>query len=148
MGRILVAIAAIALAVFFRVEAADYRIAASRLPDVVGAVLILLSVMLIVQVLMSWRKASAQGELTIFPKVEPRAILLGVAFIVLIFAYAWSIQTIGYLVATPVFLLVVLVVLRPIHWLWTIVITATVTLVIWAIFIYFLKMPILLYPGS
>lgn len=148
MGRILVAIAAIALALFFRYEAADYRLAASRLPDVVGGVLILLSAMMIVQVLMTWRRASADGNLTILPSVQTHRILLGVAFVVLIFAYAWSIQFIGYLIATPGFMLIAFATLRPVNWLWIMAIIAIVTVSIWAIFIYFLNMPILLYPGS
>ena len=148
MGRILVAIAAIALALFFRSEAADYRLAASRLPDVVGGVLIVLSVLMIVQVLMSWRKASADGSLSILPRVESRSIMLGVAFVLLVFVYAWSIQTIGYLIATPGFLLIALVALKPVNWLWVVAITAIITASIWAIFIFFLNMPILLYPGS
>ena len=148
MGRIFVAIAAISLAIFFRIEAADYRLAASRLPDVVGGVLVLLSVMMIVQVLMSWRKASADGSLSILPRIESRSIMLGVAFVLLVFVYAWSIQTIGYLIATPGFLLIALVALKPVNWLWIAGITAVVTIAIWAIFIFFLNMPILLYPGS
>lgn len=148
MGRILVAVAAIALAIFFRIEAADYRLAASRLPDMVGGVLILLSAMMIMQVLMTWKKASAAGSLTIIPRVAPQSIMLGVAFVLLIFAYVWSIQTIGYLIATPVFLLMALAVLRPVNWLWIVAIASIVTTIIWAIFIFFLKMPILLYPGS
>lgn len=148
MGRILAAIAAIALALFFRIEAADYRLAASRLPDLVGGVLILLSVLMVAQVLLSWRKASADGNLTILPRVEVRSIMLGVAFVLLIFVYAWSIQTVGYLISTPAFLLIVFAVLKPINWLWMVGITAVVTVSIWAIFIYFLHMPILLYPGS
>lgn len=148
MGRIFVAIAAISLAVFFRIEAADYRLAASRLPDVVGGVLIVLSVLMIVQVLMSWRKASAEGSLSILPRVESRSIMLGVAFVLLIFVYAWSIQTIGYLIATPGFLLIALVALKPVNWLWIVAITGIVTASIWAIFIFFLNMPTLLYPGS
>ena len=86
MGRIFVAIAAIALALFFRIEAADYRLAASRLPDVVGGVLILLSAMMIVQVLMTWRRASADGNLTILPSVQTHRILLGVGLLAWLYA--------------------------------------------------------------
>jgi len=148
MGRIFVAIAAIALALFFRSEATEYRLAASRLPDLIGGVLMLLAVLMIVQTLWSWKKSSADGNLVILPRVEPRSLILGAAFVLLIFAYAWSIQTIGYLIVTPAFLLVVFAALRPVSWLWTIGITVIVTVAIWAIFIFFLNMPILLYPGS
>ncbi|HET8790901.1 MAG TPA: tripartite tricarboxylate transporter TctB family protein, partial [Modicisalibacter sp.] len=108
----------------------------------------LLSIMMIVQVLFSWRKASSEGSLSILPRVEPRSIMLGAAFVLLVFVYAWSIQTIGYLIATPGFLLIALVALKPVNWLWIVAITAIVTASIWAIFIFFLHMPILLYPGS
>ncbi|MBY6153802.1 tripartite tricarboxylate transporter TctB family protein [Vannielia litorea] len=148
MGRILVAMAAIALALFFRYTAQDYPRAAARLPTLLGWAVILLALLAIGGQLMAWRRQSAEGALRLIPAIDTRAITIGVCFAGLSIAYAAAITVVGYLIATPVFLLVSLGALRPIGWSRILITTALVTGVIWAVFIHFLGLPLPLYPGA
>lgn len=147
MGRILVALAAIALVFFFWSEAANYPRTAARLPNILGWVVLVLAVLAIAQTLFTWRRQNAGGTLVFIPEFRWRDIAVGGGFSGLIILYAWSIQHVGYLVATPLFLLIPLAVLRPIGWTATILTTLGVTAFIWGVFVYFLNLSIPLYPA-
>lgn len=148
MGRILVASAAVALALFFRHTAQNYPSAAARLPNLLGLIIILLGTAVIVAQALEWRRQSADGQLQLVPPIDKTAFGIGVLFAALCVAYAASIHVLGYLIATPVFLLVALGALRPISWPNILLTVIAVTGVIWAVFINFLGLPMPLFPGA
>lgn len=148
MGRIFVATAAIALAVFFRHIAEGYPTAAARLPKLLGLIVILLGAAAIVSQVLRWRRQHAEGVLELLPPINAPALGIGAAFAALSIAYAGSITVLGYLIATPAFLLIAFGALRPIGWRNILLTTAAVTGVIWAVFINFLGLPMPLFPGA
>lgn len=148
MSRILVAVAAIIIALLFRVEAAGYPRVAAQLPVLITNVMIGLALLAIVQQLLAWRQATdgaTRYALTMpsLPRIRDGAVFVG-----LMLLYAWAITSIGYLIATPAFLLSSMLVARSTK-PWIIVLTAVVvTLAIWIIFVNFLRLPIPLFPGA
>lgn len=148
MGRIVLALSAIGLALFFRSEASAYPAAAARMPDLVGLLVILMSLLAIGQELLRWRRRAAEGTFELVTPPSPRALKIGTLFIVLIFAYVFAVPRIGYLAATAVFLFLPMAALRPAG-LPTICLTVVLVLaVIWAIFVGFLGLPIPFLPGE
>lgn len=151
MGRILVAVVAIGVAFYMYGQAADYPRAARRLPQLLSVILILLATLAVVREVVRLRRArladgTAAGPLVTLP--EPGKVLIGVAFVALIFVYAWAIPVAGYLVATPLMLALPLIALRPVGWRGIGITIVAVTGVIWLIFIWFLNLPVPLYPGA
>ena len=148
MGRILTALAAIALAFFFWHEAAGYPATAARLPNLLGSVVLILAVLAIAQELLFRRRAGATGMSAPMAGFDRRNVAIGAGFVGLIVLYAWGIQHAGYLIATPIFLLVPLIALRPVGWGAMLATAVAVTGVIWGVFVYFLNLPIPLYPAA
>ena len=148
MGRIAVAVAAIAAALFMQAEAAGYPRAASRLPVLLGYVVILLAVLAIAQVLLGWRRDRAADRLEVVALPRWQEVAIGTGFVGLTVLYAWSIPRIGYLVATPLMLLAPIAALRPVGWRPAAVTVVAVTGVIWLVFVWFLNLPLPLYPGD
>ena len=148
MGRIAVAVAAIAAALFMQAEAAGYPRAASRLPVLLGYVVILLAVLAIAQVLLGWRRDRAAERLEIVALPRWREVAIGTGFVGLIVLYAWSIPRVGYLVATPLMLLAPIAALRPVGPGVAAITVVAVTGVIWLVFVWFLNLPLPLYPGD
>ncbi len=147
MGRIFVSLAMIGLVILFWNEASAYPATAARLPALIGWVVLVLAVMAIGEVLFGWRRQSVAGRLDLFPQQNWRGLAVGAGFLGLIVLYAWSITEVGYLIATPLFMLIPFVVLRPIGWIASIVTTAAVTTFIWIVFVWFLNLSIPLYPA-
>lgn len=148
MGRILVAVVAIAIALFLQGEAEGYPRAAARLPTLLGYVVILLALLAIGQALLGWRRARAAGTLPPVAMPAWRDVATGLAFVGLIVLYAWSIPVLGYLIATPLMLLLPLAALRPVGWTAALVTVVVVTGVIWIVFVGFLNLPIPLHPSD
>ena len=150
MGQIVVALAAIALALFFRNEAASYPPTAARLPELLSVVIVLLAAAAIAQVVWSRlrpRPALAEAETDSDTPTDWRSLALGAGFLTLIILYAFSITRIGYLIATPLFLAIPLAVLRPIGLVAAVSTIAAVTAVIFGVFVWFLNLSIPLYPA-
>ncbi|CAN0587124.1 unnamed protein product [Ectocarpus sp. 12 AP-2014] len=148
MSRILVALAAITIAVFFQVEAASYPRVAARLPTLISYFMIGLALIAIAQQVVAWRRLPEDANRFAIEFPEWDRILSGAIFIALTTSYAWAITTIGYLIATPAFLLSTLLIFRATN-LWIILLTsAGVTFAIWVIFVNFLRLPIPLLPGA
>lgn len=148
MGRILVAVAAIAFALFFRNIAQDYPRAAARLPTILANAVVLLAVIGIGAELLKWRRQASAGTLHILPTIDGKAIGIGVAFVALTFVYAASIQVLGYLISTLSFLLISFFALRPMGAVAMGLSAVAVTVCIWAVFIYFLGLPLPILPGA
>ena len=147
MGRIFVSLAMIGLVLIFWNETANYPATAARLPNLIGWLVVGLAVMAIGEVCLGWRRQSAAGRVELFPEQDWRGIAVGAGFLGLIVLYAFSITIVGYLIATPLFMLIPFAVLRPIGWIAAIVTTAIVTAFIWVVFVYFLNLSIPLYPA-
>jgi GNAT superfamily N-acetyltransferase len=148
MGRILVAAAVIGAALFMHSEAAGYPQAARRLPQILGIVAVLLAVLTIVQALVGIRRVRAERAVPLVVAPDWRQVGIGFAFVALVVGYAWSIPRVGYLVATPLMLLLPLLALRPVGRRGMVVTVVAVTGAIWLIFLWFLDLPIPLYPGA
>ena len=148
MGRILIAAVAIGAAVFLYSEAAGYPRAARRLPQLLSFVVGLLAALAIVQALVGLHRERAEGAGPLLSAPPWRQVGIGLAFVGLIAAYAWAIPIAGYLVATPLMLALPLVALRPVGWPAIGVTVVAVTGVIWAIFVWFLNLPVPLLPRA
>jgi len=152
MGQILIAAGAIALALFFRYEASSYPATAAQLPNLIGAILIILGIAAIIHVgVRSMRKrrrtAGVADAVAAEPSPQWSDIAIGGAFLALIVLYAWSITRIGYLIATPLFLAIPLAVLRPVGLMGALIAIVSVTAVIFGVFVWFLNLTIPLYPA-
>ncbi len=147
MGRIFVSLAMIGLVFVFWHESSTYPATAARLPDLIGWLVMMLAIMAIGEVLLGWRRQSVVGRLELFPQQDWRGLAVGAGFLGLIVLYAWSITEVGYLIATPLFMLIPFIVLRPIGWITAIITTAAVTAFIWVVFVWFLNLSIPLYPA-
>lgn len=146
MGRILIALAAVALALLFRSEAAAYPAAAAQLPNLVGILVMVLAVLAIGQEVVRRRRVAGTAPLVTLP--TRRAVTIGGGFIALIVAYVYAVPHVGYLVATVVFLLAPMAALRPASWP-VIALTIVVVMgVIWGVFVGFLGLPIPFMPGG
>ncbi|HEX2020861.1 MAG TPA: tripartite tricarboxylate transporter TctB family protein [Aurantimonas sp.] len=150
MGQIFVALAAIALAVFFWSEAENYPATAAQLPELLAFVVIALSVAAIASAAWSRlrpRAAAPDGENGTETPTDWRSLAIGAGFLVLIVTYAWSITRIGYLVATPLFLAIPLAALRPVGLVAAVSTIVVVTAIIFGVFVWFLNLSIPLYPA-
>jgi hypothetical protein len=155
-SSLLVAIVAIGIAAVFGFEAAGYPLEARRLPMLMAWIVGGLSVLMILEEGLKWRRRRrpAAGEATgaaVSTPVEPVASIVWSAlipFAVAIAAYIALIPIAGYLITTPVFLGGVLLVSRAIKPVTAIVVAITVTVAIWVIFIWLLRLPIPLLPMS
>ena len=151
MGQILIAAGAIALALFFRYEASSYPATAAQLPNLIGAILIILGIAAMIQVgvarVRSRRRTAGVVDATAESAPQWRDIAIGGAFLALIVLYAWSITRIGYLIATPLFLAIPLAVLRPVGLIGALIAIVSVTAVIFGVFVWFLNLTIPLYPA-
>ena len=148
MGRILVAAMSIVAAIAMQHIATSYPAAAARFPTLLGYVVICLGLMAAGQVLLEWRRLRLAGTLQVLPRADWRKIAIGSAFTLLIVLYAWSIPVLGYLLATPLMLAIPLALLRPVGWTAAAITVVAVTGTIWGVFVWFLRLPIPLYPGA
>lgn len=150
MGQIVVALAAIALALFFRSEAGAYPTTAAKMPNLLGIVVIILALAAIAKVVWFWlrpRKTAADEGTGTETPTDWRSLVIGASFLALIVIYALSITRIGYLIATPLFLAIPLAVLRPVGPVAAVSAIVSVTAVIFGVFVWFLNLSIPLYPA-
>ncbi|TKW64878.1 MAG: tripartite tricarboxylate transporter TctB family protein [Paracoccus denitrificans] len=148
MGRIFVVTCVILAAAFMWIEAGSYPDAARRLPQLIAGVVILLGLIAILQTGFRLARANQSGEGAMFTAPDPQNLLIGIGFAVLIAIYIWAIPRLGYLPSTVLMLLIPLAALRPVGWAGIAVTLLAVVSVIWGIFIWFLGLPIPLFPGA
>lgn len=147
-----VALAALVLAFVFGREAVPYPEQAARLPHLLVWVVAGLAVMLALEEFIKWRRArrlapatdkvAPDAQATVHP-VEWSALL---PFLAGAFAYVFALPYLGYLIATPIFILAVLLVTRTLRPMGSVVCAVTMTGVLWVIFIWLLHLPIPLMP--
>lgn len=161
MGRIMVALAGIGLVIFMWGEAASYPPTARKLPDLLGWVVLILAVLAIAQEVLQWGRARLAAEggagssdagaddtgADTSAPVDWRGIGLGAAFVALIVVYARTIEVVGYMVATPLFLALPLIALRPVSLRTGLLTIVAVTAVIYGVFVWFLRLNIPLFPA-
>ena len=148
MGRIIVVTCVILVAIFMWIEAGSYLDAARRLPQLIAGVVILLGLIAIAQTALRLVRGHAAGEGVPFALPDPENLAIGLGFVLLIAGYIWAIPHLGYLPATLLMLALPLAVLRPVGWVGIGITILAVTGVVWGIFIWFLGLPISLFPGA
>ncbi len=108
---------------------------AKRLPVILCAVIVLLSLMIIAQALYEKKK----GNSKVGKKIDVKTVVL-FAFIIAI--YIFTIKPIGYFIVTPIFLIFMLRYLKTGPWLQSILIGVGFTLFVYLLFVLFLKLPV------
>lgn len=154
-SALLVAVAAIVLAIVFGREAHGYPIEARRLPELLAWLVAGLAVLLLIEEGVKWRRRRRleQGRTTpgaeeLVAPATPVVWSALVPFALAIGAYIWLIPIGGYLVTTLVFLGGALLVSRTVRPVTAVAVAAGLTGAIWLIFIWLLRLPIPLLPGS
>ncbi|MGI3124878.1 tripartite tricarboxylate transporter TctB family protein [Nitratireductor sp. PBL-C9] len=148
MARALVVFAIIGIATYMLISAENYPPEARYLPQLLASVTIIFGVLGLAQAVPAiWRErgGSAQPQQRAGPRW--RAVGVGVAFVLLIAAYISSIRWLGYLVATPLMLFLPLAILRPVGPVGIAATVLSVTGMIWVLFIWFLELPVPLFPS-
>ena len=148
MGRILLALSAVGLALLFHAQASAYPAAAARMPNLVGYVVMFMAALTIGQELLRWRQRMRDGTFVLLSPPSAKAVKIGALFIALIVAYVAAVPHVGYLLATTVFLFLPMAALRPVSWPMIALTIALVIGVIWSVFIGFLGLPIPFLPGA
>lgn len=148
MGRIFVVACVILVAIFMWIEAASYPNAARRLPQLIAGLVIFLGLVAIIQTALRLARERQTGEGALLTLPDRENLIIGLGFMALIAAYIRAIPLIGYLPATILMLLLPMAVLRPVGWGGILITIAAVIGVIWGIFIWFLGLPIPLFPGA
>lgn len=146
-GRIFVALFTIGLVLFMRREASTYPAGAALLPDLLGLVVIMLSILAIVQAGGELMRGATSDEQAFTVTLKRSDIAICAGFIGLILAYALSLNILGYLLATPIFLALPLILLRPIGWKAALLTAIGVTAVTYGVFILFLNLSIPAFPA-
>lgn len=148
MGRLVVIACIILLSSFMWIEAGEYPRAARRLPQLLAGIVILLGLIAAVQTMLRLRAASGNADAPLITLPDRNSIIIGAAFIALVGLYIWSIPKLGYLLSTGLMLFLPLAALRPVGWVGIAATVIAVTGAIWLLFIWFLRLPIPLYPGA
>jgi len=109
---------------------------AKRLPLILCAVIVLLSLMVIAQALYEKKKGNSKVEKK---NIDVKTVVL---FAIVIALYIFTIKPIGYFIVTPVFLIFMLRYLKTGSWLKTMLIAGGFTLFVYLLFVLFLKLPV------
>lgn len=150
MAQILFGLAMIGVAIAFGVEAANYSPTAARMPGLLAWVVGLLAAAMTAEAALERHRAkrAAPAELPVHPSEEheggslPRALL----FLGLFVLYTLSFQTVGFVLASIVFLGGVLLLFRATRPLLALVTVASALTLIYGVFVAFLRLPVPLWP--
>lgn len=146
MGRVIVIFCIIAVSLFMWIDASSYPRAARRLPQLLAGIVILLGLIAAVQTMLKLRGQSRNDNRPLLALPDGRSLAIGALFVGLVIVYIWSIPVLGYLLATALMLFLPLAALRPVGWTFIVATVVIVTGVIWFLFVWFLRLPIPLYP--
>lgn len=144
MGYVVVAAFVIGFAIYFNITASSYPATAARVPILLTYTVCALALLMVVE---SARKVLAGTSRKIVADLDRRQVIAMVVFSVAIIGYVAVLERVGYLLATGTFLLGSLLVSRAIPAVWAVAVTAGVLAVIYALFIYFLRLPMPLTPS-
>lgn len=146
MGQIIVSLVAIGVSIYFGVTARGYQAAAAQMPVLLSFVTGGLAVLMLVQGVRR-KLASSGGVEEVEPPFDWAALRRVLIFSALMIAYAIALQPLGFVIAMPVFLLASLFLFRAIKPLTAILVTLVIGLVVYGVFISFLRLPVPLFPS-
>lgn len=153
MLRIIFAILAIAMAIVFYVHTLHLPKAAYQLPRILIVIVILLSIAMVIEGVMTYKKQRSrqtpkpgrpQEQL---PPTSPEAglqinLVRVVVFTILIAGYVLTIERLGYFIITPIYIIVTYAYLRATNWLNMILIAVGFTVFVYVLFVLFLHLPV------
>jgi|SRR5699024_4522890 len=154
-ATILVAIAGLILTAVFYHEAMELPAVAQRLPVLLIWIVAILAVLMIVEEIL--KKRRLQQQKTTSEDTQSEAIptektpinwLVVVPFVAAVFIYIALIPVVGYLLTTVVFLIGILAISRTVSWLKATLIGVGITLFVWVVFVWLLRLPVPLFPWS
>ncbi len=150
MARYILTIAGLGIAAYFYFEAQGYPAAAGQLPALVASVVAGLSLLISVEAVWARRREAAQGPAPVTGTAQLpnlKGILRATVFASMIVAYVWSIEQIGYLIATPLYLLSSFLLFRVLRPSLAILVTALIVAVVYLVFVVLLNLPLPLLPA-
>lgn len=151
MVQILFALAMIGVAIAFGIEAAGYSPTAARMPGLLAWVVGLLAVGMLAEALLvrhrEVRATPAAGPVHASEAHAGGSITRALLFLGLVVLYAATFRFAGFVLATVLFIGVVLMVFRATRPLLSLVTVIATVAGIYAIFIAFLRLPVPLWPA-
>ena len=154
-ATILVAIAGLILTAVFYHEAMELPAVAQRLPVLLIWIVAILAVLMIVEEILKKRRLQQQKITSEDTQSEaiptektPINWLVVVPFVAAVFIYIALIPVVGYLLTTVVFLIGILAISRTVSWLKATLIGVGITLFVWVVFVWLLRLPVPLFPWS
>lgn len=145
------AVLSILLSMFFLSQSVSLPESARFLPRIFVTVVTVLSIAMVFETYYKVKKnvkvkrrIDERSEEDDDPEEKQEVINYKTAFIFALFiaAYIFAIQSIGYLIVTPIFIIVAYRFLRSTSWRNTILISAGLTLFVYGLFIAFLRLPV------
>ena len=143
-------IVGLGIAAYFYFEAQDYPTAAAQLPALVAIVVAGLSLLISVEAFWARRREAAQGLTPVTGNAQlpnMKGVCRATVFASMIVAYVWSIEQIGYLLATPLYLLSSFLLFRVLRPSLAILVTALIVAVVYLVFVTLLNLPLPLLPA-
>lgn len=150
MARYILTIAGLGIAAYFYFEAQGYPTAAGQLPALVAIVVAGLSLLISVEAFWAGRREAAQGPAPVTGTAQLpnlKGVFRAIVFASMIVAYVWSIEQIGYLLATPLYLLSSFLLFRVLRPSLAILVTALIVAVVYLVFVVLLNLPLPLLPA-
>lgn len=144
MGYLVVAAFAIGLAIFFNITAARYPDTAARVPVLLSYTVIALALLMVAE---TARKVLAGRGRKVVADLDRSQVIAMVTFSLAIIAYVIVLERAGYALSTGAFLLGSLLVYRAVPPAWALAVTIGVMAVIYGLFIYFLRLPMPIWPS-
>ncbi len=149
--RLLLGLFGIALAALFFVNARHYPHGAAEMPLIYSVIVALLSLaMIVTELVRSRTSAGAKGAATVEDgavAVRPRYLAAAGVFALAI-AYVALINTLGYLLATVLFMGAALLVIRTVSVRFALIGTASLVAIVCLVFVQFLGLPVPLLPPA
>jgi hypothetical protein len=128
------------MAIVFYVDTLRMPKAAYQMPRIFIALVLLLSVLMIVEQLLQYRKTPpADSGMVPSAEISPTRV---VVFVLMILGYILTIKPLGYFIATPAFLVGSLAFLRSTKLPWIAAIAVGFTGFVYLLFVLFLHMPV------
>jgi len=152
ISRLLLGLFGIAVAGVFFFDASNYPRAAAQMPMIYSVAVALLSAAMIGdELVLKRRRAIAggqgRGKETAAAPAEPKRWLAVAAIFALAMGYVALMTTLGYIVATALFMAAALAILRTVGWRFALIAGAVLIAVVCLVFVQFLGLPIPLLPS-
>ncbi|WP_413042862.1 tripartite tricarboxylate transporter TctB family protein [Pseudomonas sp. YJ42] len=151
MNRLVLGLFGMALAMVFFSNAQGYPEAAAQMPLIYSVTVGLFSLAMVCSELLRWR-AARQREVepaipSEAPAAPPRYAVTALVFVLAI-AYVAAITTLGYVLATVLFMALALVLIRTVSMRFAVIGTVVLVAVVCLVFVQFLGLPIPLLPSA